>query len=108
MSRDPLDGNEFDPKTLHKYLYANGDPINGLDPTGRVDAFEAAKILQVVLVAATAFTIVDFGYCLYKEVTALGSALSLQSSPSGNYALDILQCMEKFLMNIIKPAWWPF
>jgi RHS repeat-associated protein len=34
MSRDPEDGKAADPKTLHKYLYAGGDPINGFDPTG--------------------------------------------------------------------------
>lgn len=35
MSRDPLGGRLEDPASLHKYLYANGDPANGLDPTGR-------------------------------------------------------------------------
>ena len=34
MSRDPEDGKAKDPASLHKYLYANGDPVNGLDPTG--------------------------------------------------------------------------
>jgi RHS repeat-associated protein len=35
LSRDPLAGDPADPKTLHKYLYANGDPVDLLDPTGR-------------------------------------------------------------------------
>jgi len=35
MSRDPEDGKPIDPKTLHKYLYAGGDPINRVDPRGR-------------------------------------------------------------------------
>ena len=35
MSRDPEDGKPIDPKTLHKYLYAGGDPVNGVDPRGR-------------------------------------------------------------------------
>jgi RHS repeat-associated protein len=35
MSRDPERGNRKDPASLHKYLYANGDPINGFDPTGK-------------------------------------------------------------------------
>jgi len=35
LSRDPQDGKPIDPKTLHKYLYATGDPVNKLDPTGR-------------------------------------------------------------------------
>jgi len=45
LSRDPEDGKILDPATLHKYLYANGDPVNGWDPMGREDMFEtAAKI----------------------------------------------------------------
>ena len=37
MSRDPEGGTLADPKSLHKYLYANGDPVNGWDPRGRQD-----------------------------------------------------------------------
>jgi RHS repeat-associated protein len=36
MSRDPEDGNAIDPRTLHKYLYAGGEPVDGVDPTGRM------------------------------------------------------------------------
>jgi RHS repeat-associated protein len=35
LSRDPEDGKSTDPKTLHKYLYAGGDPVNSVDPSGR-------------------------------------------------------------------------
>ena len=36
LSRDPEDGKSVDPKTLHKYLYAGGDPVNaGLTLPGR-------------------------------------------------------------------------
>ena len=35
LSRDPEDGNPTDPKSLHKYLYAGGDPVNMIDPMGR-------------------------------------------------------------------------
>ncbi len=35
LSRDPMDGYIDLPATLHKYLYAGGDPVNGVDPTGR-------------------------------------------------------------------------
>jgi RHS repeat-associated protein len=44
MGRDPLNpqlrdanGIPTDPAYLHKYLYANGDPVSGIDPTGRGD-----------------------------------------------------------------------
>jgi RHS repeat-associated protein len=38
MSRDSEDGSAANPKTLHKYLYADGDPVNRIDPKGK-DAF---------------------------------------------------------------------
>lgn len=31
---DPFTGNMRDPQSLHKYLYAHADPVNGWDPTG--------------------------------------------------------------------------
>lgn len=47
MSRDPEDGKPIDPKSLHKYLYANGDPVNLKDPTGRdADSAEYASLLE--------------------------------------------------------------
>jgi RHS repeat-associated protein len=33
-SSDPFDGNEQDPRSLHKYLYCQATPINGADPSG--------------------------------------------------------------------------
>jgi RHS repeat-associated protein len=35
LSRDPEAGEANDPKTLHKYLYAGGDPVDRIDPMGR-------------------------------------------------------------------------
>jgi RHS repeat-associated protein len=43
LSRDPEDGNPTDPASLHKYLYAGGDPVNAMDPTGR-DLFDTALV----------------------------------------------------------------
>lgn len=48
MSRDPNEPGLFDsdgiptnPKSLHKYLYAGGDPVDAMDPTGRDETFES-------------------------------------------------------------------
>jgi RHS repeat-associated protein len=35
MSRDPEDGKLIDPLSFHKYLYADGDPVNVVDPKGQ-------------------------------------------------------------------------
>jgi len=42
VSQDPENGILTDPKTLHKYLYANGDPVDLKDPTGRSVAIGVA------------------------------------------------------------------
>jgi RHS repeat-associated protein len=47
LSRDPENGKPVDPKTLRKYLYAGGDPVNAADPTGR-DLWEWAFVIDVV------------------------------------------------------------
>jgi len=35
MGRDPEDGDVSNPGTLHRYLFAGGDPVNNMDPSGR-------------------------------------------------------------------------
>ena len=42
LSRDPYDGSTILPASLHRYLYASGNPVNRIDPRGRADLFEYA------------------------------------------------------------------
>jgi len=42
MSRDPNAGNITIPASLHKYLYAGGDPVDGRDPSGRDSLIESS------------------------------------------------------------------
>lgn len=44
MSRDPENGETDDPKTLHKYLYAGGNPVNAKDPTGRAELVATVQL----------------------------------------------------------------
>ena len=34
ISQDSYEGSQFEPTTLHKYLYSNNNPINQVDPSG--------------------------------------------------------------------------
>ncbi|MGA2084000.1 MAG: DUF2341 domain-containing protein [Terracidiphilus sp.] len=49
LSRDPEDGKIKIPATLHKYLYAGGDPVNMIDPTGR-ELTAYANLLEIIQV----------------------------------------------------------
>jgi hypothetical protein len=50
-------GNTNDPLSLHKYFYAHGDPIDGIDPTGMFAAMAGASIASSI---ATVKMSVDF------------------------------------------------
>jgi RHS repeat-associated protein len=52
MSRDPEDGKANEPASLHKYLYASGDPTNRLDPGGRGDTMEFPLIVGKISASA--------------------------------------------------------
>ncbi len=45
--RDPVRGDRNEPLTLHKYLYCVNDPVNRIDPTGKISA-AAARIAGTV------------------------------------------------------------
>ena len=45
LHRDPEDGKTKVPQSLHKYLFAGGDPINRIDPTWR-SMFETGLVLE--------------------------------------------------------------
>lgn len=70
MSRDPEDGKPIDPKTLHRYLYAGGDPVNAKDPSGRADEEEEGGFISGVILpvlrnnGVIAFTVISGGTCV--------------------------------------------
>jgi RHS repeat-associated protein len=54
-SVDSREGNQRDPLSLHKYLYAEGDPADHLDPTGH-----EIDLVDVLVVAAVVMTLSSF------------------------------------------------
>ena len=58
MSRDPDDGNPIIPRTLHKYLYAGGDPVNAVDPSGHSMLVERF-LLNLTIVSVAGFQYVQ-------------------------------------------------
>ena len=78
LSRDPLNGNAIDPASLHKYLYAGGDPVNALDPTGT-----EALFIYTGLIRNRALAAIGFGTRMgIRNVTiGIGPPASLTTSP---------------------------
>jgi RHS repeat-associated protein len=86
MSRDPndpqlfgSDGTPTDPKALHKYLYADGDPINGIDPEGRADYIESIFSEPVVVSSRLEIAVEDTGYALAKAFCFIAKTLARAS-----------------------------
>jgi RHS repeat-associated protein len=46
MTMDPELGNTQDPVSLHRYLYANADPVNAMDPSGQYTEAELSYTMD--------------------------------------------------------------
>jgi RHS repeat-associated protein len=105
MSRDPEDHALTDVREVHKYLYAGGDPVNGIDPNGR-GGLEHAVILFALYVAAdTAYTLYKYGDCLDDFITGIVDKMTNEvhqvQMPPG-----LGQCISRFLYGLMWP--WEF
>ena len=76
VTADPWDGTPFDPLTLHKYVYARGNPVSFADPTGLF-----AYTIMEVMVMTTIIYILAMALICALQVTAgrVTDALSLFS-----------------------------
>jgi hypothetical protein len=76
--RDPEDGKSRDPRTLHRYLYASGDPVNRVDPFGRADLIQTVEIYYYKVVDITEEHLFEVAVCFAwdKLVDALIDAVS--------------------------------
>lgn len=82
MSRDPNDPKligpnrtPIDPKKLHKYLYAGGDPVDAADPTGR-ESFVSYAITTLRINIPTMYVIAKFGCTLATVYNGLYTAVA--------------------------------
>jgi RHS repeat-associated protein len=98
LSRDPEDGEYPTPATLHKYLYAGGDPINIKDPTGRSELVATAEIdwWTVIKNAAATTAVAVAGACILNTAADLLNGVTTDlGAPVVTISFNILQCRAK-------------
>jgi RHS repeat-associated protein len=71
-SRDPLSGDGLRPGSFHKYLYAEGDPANLVDPSGRAGLLDYVGVAVTVVAAVTLAAGIA---CFVKEFSYIEPAL---------------------------------
>jgi len=55
---DSYEGNNEEPLSLHKYLYTQGNPVNGIDPSGHGDLGELITVTaQIGIFAARSYSV---------------------------------------------------
>jgi RHS repeat-associated protein len=111
LSRDPENGNPADPRTLHKYLYAGGDPIGRIDPRGREALLEYAFMAYHLTIEG-----IDFGHdekgCLVNALvglaTGIGSATDGATIPNEglNIAMTLSVCSDEADYNLALGFIW--
>lgn len=111
MSRDlndpqPRDasGTPTDPIMLHKYLYANGDPVNRTDPKGRASLEEKVIIgVTAYTTLVTAINVWHFAKCEIDIYGSLGEAFQKALSP--NYPTNGIDpsCLPASIIGFIFP-----
>ncbi len=74
VSADPLDGVDTDPLSQHKYLYANGDPVNRADPTG-LFGMASVSFAPSISIGLGAYNGIRLAFILARVGVAVGKAV---------------------------------
>jgi RHS repeat-associated protein len=72
---DSYEGNDYDPHTLHKYLYAIANPANRVDPSGLASVAEETFKSQLVSQLSTLANIASTALRVYWTVTSVADTI---------------------------------
>jgi RHS repeat-associated protein len=79
VAQDPVIGSPSSPITLNKYIYANADPLNNSDPSGRFSTTEVCQTSSMIQILAMRQT-ANFGV---KQMMARQTSKALLQAQSG-------------------------
>ncbi|PWU16136.1 MAG: hypothetical protein C5B50_14080 [Verrucomicrobia bacterium] len=113
---DTFEGNNEDPLSLHKYLYANGDPVNVIDPSGHDGTYAEALsmtsvegVLMSLALSAVATAIIEMPFrdwSIYKgfEINPFHAYVAAgRSGDSLMYRYDIAVDRRTWLQALKNP-----
>ncbi len=92
-ARDPLPGNPDEPGSQHRYLYANSDPVNNIDPSGMEELSVGGQLATAA--AGAPIDGVSLGSALNAGCTAAGTLGVVQD-------ILVLQSLALVAPSIVK------
>ncbi len=102
VSRDPFAGHLREPRSLHRYLYANNNPINYSDPNGM---FSLPSVMVSMAISGTvSFSIAAISGKRGKDLiyeTIIGAAFGAIGGPLGK-SLGTLFSESKILITLVR------
>jgi RHS repeat-associated protein len=105
MSRDPNGGNLKDPASLHKYLYANGDPVNGIDPMGQEDLMEyLGRTANAIQHYNTFNNPSRLRLCQAQVYAGIAALIANPTQLGQTLGAEEVNCAEELVLGIISPV----
>ena len=95
---DSIEGLDFEPQSLHRYLYASSDPVGHVDPSGHEDADIASNTFStvgLVVIASLAVITLAVECVVYADVTGGEGPCGNQNRPQGRMRIQ-LQLADTF------------
>jgi RHS repeat-associated protein len=101
---DSFEGKQADPLSLHKYLYCNANPVNGIDPSGHTTLVEVmTSVTNTLMLAARVMSAISRGYALANGITTVVSTaqLFLDIGMGGAISQEIEKAITTYLGNLL-------
>ena len=120
LRMDSYEGSIYDPDTLHKYLYANGNPVTYSDPSGNMFGSLALGVGQQAEESKVNQVTFNIGMTLLKKAWAVVNVQNVMSI-SVSYKITKILCdyfisvdkdrsynLNMFVTDVIPKVVWPW
>ena len=86
-TRDSFAGNNEDPVSLHRYLYANADPVNRIDPSGHFSTVESISVTgnQAAIASLQQAVIAEFQRRVVRTLAFKAGAYAILAGTATTY-----------------------